>query len=525
MGMASFWKYSQAMGWAALVMGLSTLLSRFMGLFRDQVISYLFGATRESDIYFAAFVIPDFINYLLAGAYFSITLIPLLAGRFDKDPEDGWQFFSTVVFWVAAAISLLTLLGMACAPRLAFLAAPGLTGEGLNRLAGFLRIILPAQVFFLVGSCFMAVLYVRKQFLVPALAPVVYNLFIILGGVLLRSRGMEGFCWGVLAGSILGHLVLPLIAVRFGGGLRLSLQFNHPGLKRFIALALPLMLGQSIVVMDEQFLRVFGSMVGEGAVSWLNYGRRIMMVPVGVVAQAAGVASYPFLAELAAKRDKLQFDQTLNLALRNIMVVLLPLSAWMMVVSEPTIRLLFQQGHFSASDTEATSGVLRILLAVVVCWGFSQVLGRAFYAHEDTLTPVLLGTGVTVLAIGAFYVLARTWQVNGVAVASSLSITNYALALGLLWRRRFGGGAFTGLGRSALLIAGFSILAAGAGYPLTRLSLSPLASHPVLEALWAIGASAAGFGVVFLVLVRLFARQLIDPLLERMGRLGKLLSF
>jgi putative peptidoglycan lipid II flippase len=524
MGKSSFWKHSQQMGWAALVMGLSTLISRFMGLFRDQVISYLFGATRESDIYFAAFVIPDFINYLLAGAYFSITLIPLLATRFDKDPDDGWQFFSAVVFWVAAAISLLTLLGIMCAPRLAFLAAPGLTGDGLNRLAGFLRIILPAQVFFLVGSCFMAVLYVRKQFLAPALAPIVYNLSIILGGVLMRARGMEGFCWGVLVGSILGHLALPLIAVRFGGGLRLTARFTHPGLKRFIILALPLMLGQSIVVLDEQFLRVFGSMVGEGAVSWLNYGRRIMMVPVGVVAQAAGVASYPFLAELVARKDKLQFDQTLHLALKNILVVLLPLSVWLMVVSEPAIRLLFQQGHFSASDTEATSSVLRIFLTVVVCWGFSQVMGRAFYAHEDTLTPVLLGTGVTVLAIGVFYALARTWQVNGVAVASSLSITNYSLALGLVWRRRFGGEAFRGLGKSAFLISVFSVLAAGAGYPLTRLSLSLLAAHPVLEALWEIALSGVGFGAVFLVLVRLFAPQFLDPFLNRMGRFGKLFS-
>lgn len=519
MGGVSLWKSSQAMGLAALVMGLSTLFSRFMGLFRDQVISYLFGATRESDIYFAAFVIPDFINYLLAGAYFSITLIPLLSRRFEKDPEDGWQFFSSVLFWVGAAITLLTLLAMAGAPRLAFLAAPGLSEEGLVRLTIFLRIILPAQIFFLVGACFMAILYVRKQFLVPALAPIVYNLFIILGGILLRSRGMEGFCWGVLAGSFLGHLILPLCAVRFGGGLRLSVCLTHPGLKRFVALALPLMLGLSIVVLDEQFLRVFGSMVGEGAVSWLNYGRRIMMVPVGAVAQAAGVASYPFLAELVARNDRVRFDETLNAALRNILVILIPLSVWMMVAAEPTVRLIFQQGHFSPADTQTTARILRILLTVVVCWGVFQVLGRAFYAHEDMLTPVLLGTGVTILSVGVYFYMARYCQANGVAVASSLSITTYTVVLGWAWRRRFGGGAFRDLGRSAILIAAFSAVGAGAAYPLGRLEWLPLEGHPLLQTLGSLALSGLGFGAVFMVLLSRLAPQLAKPLLERVARL------
>lgn len=521
MGMTGIWKHSQAMGWAALVMGLSTLISRFMGLFRDQVISYLFGATRESDLYFAAFVIPDFINYLLAGAYFSITLIPLLASRFEQDAEDAWRFFSSVVVWVSIAITLLTLLGMAFASHLAFLAAPGLNGKDLARLAGFLRIIFPAQVCFLVGSCFMAILYVRKQFIVPALAPIVYNFFIILGGILLRSRGMEGFCWGVLVGAFLGQLVLPLCAVRFGGGLRLLPGLSHPGLRRFVVLALPLMLGQSIVVLDEQFLRVFGSMVGEGAVSWLNYGRRIMMVPVGVVAQAAGVASYPFLAELVARKDKEQFDRTLNLALRNIVLLLVPLSVWMMVVAEPTIQLLFQQGHFTVADTEATSRVLRILLSVVVCWGFFQVLGRAFYAHEDTLTPVLLGTAVTVFAVALYYGLAMKWQVSGVAAASALSIAIYTAALCGIWVRRFGRAAFDGVGKSGLVVAGLSALAAGVGYPLTRIPFRPFAAYRFLDALWVIGIGGLGFGIAFLVLVRCFAPALAEQLLSRLGRFGK----
>ena len=140
-----------------------------------------------------------------------------------------------------------------------------------------------------------ALLYIRKQFLAPALTPLIYNGCIIAGGLLVTGRGMEGFCWGVLFGAALGSFLLPVVAARSSGsplpegipaGLRLRFNLRHPLLKRLLLLALPLMLGVSIVAMDEQFVRIFGSMAGEGAVSLLSYARRIMLVPVGVVAQA-----------------------------------------------------------------------------------------------------------------------------------------------------------------------------------------------------------------------------------------------
>ena len=221
---------------------------------------------------------------------------------------------------------------------------------------------------------------------------IVYNLFIIIGGVLLRARGMEGFCWGVLVGSFIGNFLLPLLAVKFGGGLSIRLSVFHPGLKKYFLVALPLMIGQSITVVDEQFVRIFGSLAGVGAISWLSYARRIMMVPVSVVAQAAGMASYPFMAELFVKNDFSRFNRTINSALQNVMTLLVPLSMWMILAAEPTIRLIFQQGRFGVSDTAHTARLLQVLLICVSCWGYQQVLSRAFYARLDTLTPAVLGT-------------------------------------------------------------------------------------------------------------------------------------
>ncbi|MGV8074377.1 MAG: murein biosynthesis integral membrane protein MurJ [Syntrophobacteraceae bacterium] len=515
----SFLRRPQEMGWAALITGLSILLSRFMGLIRDKVISFLFGATGESDLYFAAFVIPDFINYLMAGAYFSITLIPLLTVCFKEDEEDGWHFFSTVFTWITLFITSLTAVGMIFAPEFAHLSAPGLQEESLVRLAFFLRIILPAQICFLLGSCFTAILYLRRQFLAPALAPLLYNLMIILGGLILRERGMEGFCWGVPAGAFLGNLLIPYLLLKKGGGLKLRFSLYHPGLKRFVMLALPLMIGQSIVVLDEQLVRVFGSLVGFGAISHLNYARRIMMVPVGVVAQAASVASYPFLADLAARDESSGFYQTLNRALRSVPVLLVPLSVWMMIVAEPTIRLIFQQGHFSPADSQPTARLLQIFLAVVFCWGIQQVLGRGFYAYQDTITPAVIGTVTTVISLPLYYLLATRYQAEGVAAASAISIASYTLLLAMRWRYRFGKETFSGLGRDLLVLIMLSITAGVPSAIIAYLNPVDATEHVYLASLYAITVSGFIFVSVFGVLAVFFKILLIEPIIGKIRSL------
>ncbi len=519
--MAPFWKTRQQMGVAALIVAAGILLSRFMGLARDKLISLFFGATLESDLYFAAFVIPDFINYMLAGGYFSITLIPFLTKYFEEDEEDGWRFFSTVFTWITITITAVTLVAFIFAPRLAFLAAPGLGEEAQGRLAVFLRIIVPAQIFFLCGSCVSALLYMRKQFAVPALAPIVYNLFIIAGGVLLRDRGMEGFCWGVLAGSVFGNFLLPALSARSGGGLRLGFSLYHPGLKKYVLMALPLMIGKSITIVDEQFIRIFGSLAGVGAISWLNYARRIMLVPVSVVAQAAGVASYPFLADLFAKKDLPRFYDTIKSALQNVLTLLVPLSIWMILAAEPTIRLIFEQGRFSAQDTANTARLLQVLLVCAACWGYQQVLGRAFYARLDTLTPAILGTVVAVLSIPFFYLLAIRVGPMGVAIASASSLLAYSIALTVWWRTKIGGDAFSGLFPATLKVAGLSFASLIPAWGVGKVEFFPPKIYPHIAAFSELALSGLCFGITFTLLAAHFIPETVRPFLKRAGPLGR----
>ena len=500
-----------SLGLAAMVMAGSVFLSRFMGLIRDKVISYYHGAGGEADIYFTSFVVPDFINYLLAGGYFSITLIPMLAGCFARDEDSAWRLFSAVFWWVIIISLVFTSLAALLADPLAQLIGPGYTPELQTRLAFFLRIILPAQVFFLPGACLTAILYIRRQFMIPALTPLVYNGAIILGGLFLADKGMEGLCWGVLAGAFLGSFVLPLWAV-WRGGLRLGLHFRHSLLPRLVLLALPLMLGQSLVALDEQFARIFGSISGEGAVSLLNYARRIMQVPVGVVAQAAGVASYPFLAALAASGERDKFDSSLNQALINTVLVALPLSLWMLVSAEPIMRLIFQQGHFTAGAASQSGVLLAIMLVGVSVWAVQQVVGRAFYAHQDTFTPALAGTGATLAALPVYWFGAKIFGAAGVAVAGLWGVLLYAGALCLIWRKRFGGNALSGLGARA----GGSLMACLPACAAAYAAMSGVGRFWPELSLWGaackIGTGGLAFALVYLLLCLAFAPALCAPL-------------
>lgn len=421
---------------AAIIVSVSILISRFMGLIRDKIISYWFGASLESDLYFAAFVIPDFINYLLAGAYFSITLIPILQDLFLEDEKEAWDFFFCAFFWVTLVMVLITAIMEITAPEVIPWIAPGFNEAALRRLTLFVRIILPAQIFFIGGAFFNGLLYLKKHFLIPSVAPLVYNFFIIVGGIALRHHGMIGFCLGVLVGSLVGNFLLPLITVALNGNLKPSLKVTHPAMKRFLKAALPLMLGQSIIVLDEQFFRIFGSMAGEGAVSRLNYARRLIFVPVGVIAQAAAVASYPFFAELFAKKEYSKFAETLNKAIKKALFFAIPVTGCLFAAAEPAVGIVFGQGRFLPEDVLKTGTLFRILLVSVPLWTYQQILGRAFYATGDTITPVCVGTVATIVSIPLFYYGRMFMGETGIAVASVTGIAFYCAGLSIMWKKK-----------------------------------------------------------------------------------------
>ncbi len=510
---------SQGMGMAAVLLAVSTILSRLMGIVREKFISWQFGAGSEADIYFAAFVVPDIINYLLAGGFMAITLIPMMSRLFAADEEDGWRFFSCVLTWMALAAVALTGAAHCFVEPLAALAAPGLSPERAGRLQFFMHLTVPTQFFFLTGSCVMAMLYLRRQFAVPALTPLIYNFFIISMGVLLPElglvQGMTGYCIGVLTGAAVGTFILPLIVVR-QGGLRYRPCLWHPQFKRFLLLALPLMLGQTISALDEQFLRVFGSLTGEGAVSLLSYARRIAGVPHALIGQVAGLASYPFLVALLTKGDREGFLRVLAVSLRTGLCMVVPVVLCLIVLAPSTFTVLFYGGRMSDAEIVRAVPLLRILLCVTPLWVLLELMTRAFYAQTDTVTPALWGTLVTVVFLPVYRFVAVPAGTMGVAVCSLASIAAYSLVLVVLWLRRENGFIFRGLGTNLFKSVLCSLPGLAGGWWLDGAVTRAMDGFsPILASLAGLCAAGIFFLAVFAPLAVHFMPDVYDRIIGR----------
>lgn len=419
---------------AALVVAASVLLSRFLGLARDALLAGLIGRNTETDLYFDAFLMPDFLNYLVAGAYLTITLVPILSRHLeDGDHEAANRAFTSVFRFVTAVIVALTALMWLYAGRLVGFVFPDVADQA--RLTSLTRLVLPAQVFLVAGALLVAVQYTHKRFVIPAAAPLIYNLGIIAGGLIGWAGGdpsPESFLIGAVVGAAVGNFGLQWWGARRTGTWFLKPRRGQSAVGEYLILAIPLMVGQSVAVLDEQFTRFFPQ-VEVGVTSALQFARRLNMVPVGVIAQAAGVAAFPFLAALAARGARDELIETTGRAARKTVFVAMAATAGLIVLARPLVRVIYQYGAFSSDDAELVASLLTIYAFSIPAWGLHQILVRHFYAKRRMWTPVLIGTAFTALAVPAWLGFSDLMGDKGYALASTLVMTGYALGMLIAW--------------------------------------------------------------------------------------------
>ena len=253
---------AKSISMASLIMMGSVLLSRVLGLVRVQVLASLGGTSGQMDAYVAAFLIPEFLNHLLAGGFMSITFIPLFQRHLlAKDEARAWGLFSNIFISGTLVMIGLIVVCLVFARQILGLLGTHVGGADIGLAVRMTRIILPAQLFFYWGALLMAVQFAHKRFFIPALAPLFYNGGIILGGVLLAPRlGIEGFAWGVLGGAFVGNAVVQVVGLRnLGARLRWTVNFKDPDLIKYVVISLPLILGLGMQFSNEIAFRIFGS--------------------------------------------------------------------------------------------------------------------------------------------------------------------------------------------------------------------------------------------------------------------------
>jgi len=423
---------------ATLLLTGSAFLSRVMGLVRDKFIAWLFGAGPQTDAYNAAFQLPEMLNYFLVGGTASITFVTILSRYRERGEQDeGQRAMSAILTAMLIVLGVATVLAEFVAPWYVHIFFPGFAADQAALCVRMTRILLPAQICFFSGGVFAAVLLTNKQFGYQAITPLLYNAFIIFGGLFFaRAMGISSLAVGAVAGAFFGAFLLNAIgAARAGMHYRPLLDFRHPGLREWVRLSIPLMLGVSLVTFDNYILAFFASHL-TGDITRLTYAKRLFTAPMAIVGQAAGAASLPFFAALLGQNRHADFARSVNSSVKRILAVSLLLSAWMAALAHPAVDLVFRGGRFNRADANLTAVFFAIFSVSLALWAAQAIYARAFYAAGNTLTPMLASTIITVISLPIYWSLFHSLGAPGLAIASDLGILLQTGTLAILLHRR-----------------------------------------------------------------------------------------
>lgn len=423
---------------ATLLLISAVMLSRVIGYARDAYIAWAYGAGGSTDAYVAAFTLPDFLNYIVAGGAASITFISIYT-RFlaEKREADAQKTFSIIITVMTAVMIVGTILTEIFAPQFVRWFVKGFTPDKIDLCVHLTRILLPAQIFFYVGGVVSAVLLSHRLFLFPAFGPLIYNVFIILGGVLGgRHFGIASLAYGALAGSVAGPFLASVIgAARIGTGYKPSFDVMNPAFREWVKLSVPLMLGVSLVTADDWILRHYAAS-GVGDITRLTFAKRLFAVPIAVLGQATGQASLPFFARLFNEKKLKEFAVTVNDSVYRVSAASLLATGWMMVAALPLIDLVYRRGKFLFADTQTSAVYFFWFSLSLALWSAQGLYARAFYAAGDTLTPMVAVTIITAASLPVYSILFHAFGVVGLAWASDIGIGVNLLALALLLHHR-----------------------------------------------------------------------------------------
>lgn len=423
---------------ATLLLMTSVMLARVIGYLREMYVAWAFGAGPKTDAYVAAFQIPDYLFYLLAGGTTSITFISIYTRHTSRGEEKKAQDAFNTTITVMTAIALLgTVLVEIFTPEIAAIIFPKFSSEQMALCVYLTRVLLPGQMFFYAGGIVSAVLLSRRMFLYPALSPVFYGSSIILGGLLGAHRfGIAALAYGALAGSFIGPFLINSIgAAKAGLRYQWSFDFRNSEFREWVKLSIPLMLGVSLVSADDWILRYFAS-GGAGEISRLNYAKRLFALPISILGQAAGQASMPFFAKLFGEGKKREFAESVNQSVYRAGSAAMLVTALIVTAALPLVDLAFRRGRFDFQDAAETATYFAWFSLSLALWSAQALYARAFYASGDTWTPMVASTVIVIASLPMYSAMFHRFSFTGLAMASDIGILLHTVAIAWLLHRR-----------------------------------------------------------------------------------------
>lgn len=405
------------LGRATVIIAVLTLLSRMTGFLRDLLLAKNLGLSSQTDIYFAAFRVPDFIYNLLILGTLSAAFIPIFTKYYLKDKREAWEIANSVFNIALVGVGFISLIVFVFAYPLTKLIAPGFTAEQTRETANLTRILLLSPIIFTASSVFSSTLLSFKKFIWVNTAPLLYNLGILIGIViLLPVYGLKGLAFGVIIGAILHALIQLPQLIQLGWKWRPILGWHLKGVRQIVKLFIPRVLGLDISYINLIIVTIIGSTLATGTIAAYNFASNIQTVPLGIFAISTALAVFPLLSEQHAKKQLNAFISTFNRAFVRIAYLILPMSVLLLLLRAYIVRLLLGYGKCDWTCTITTLDTLGILSISLIFQSLIPLLSRAFYARQNTKTPVIIGLVAMAINASLSYYLSLGLGITGVAM-------------------------------------------------------------------------------------------------------------
>lgn len=511
---------------AAGLLSMSALASRALGLLRDGLLAGYFGAGIETDIYFAAFRIPDFVyNFLIVGGI-SIAFLPLFSEYYSRNKKDAWLMASNILNVFLVSLIILCSVFFLLAPQLIKFVAPGFGGEERNLAVNLTRLLFLSPIIFGISNIFSGILHYFNRFLVYSTAPILYNFGIISGIIFLSPQfGILGVGMGVIIGAFL-HLAIQIPSA-FTCGFRyyFKINFDHPALVSIIRLMVPRSFAIGAQQINLVVITAIASTLGEGSIAVFNFANNLYYIPIGLFGISFALASFPYLSRLWVEQKKSKFLEKFYETAKQIVFLVTPLAVMIFLLRAQLVRIILGSigpGRFGWQDTRLTAACLGVFSVSIVASAIVPFICRAYFSLKDTKTPTVIAVGSVVLniflsflltkilsgsnlfsdAVASFFDLEdiKDISVVGLALAFSLSMITQFILLTIFFSKKISGFKFKEIFSSVEKVVIGCVFLAGAVLAMLYLMANFVNMHTFLGVfIQAFVSAGAGGGVYLLV--------------------------
>ena len=403
---------------ASLILAISYLISAFLGLIRDRLLAGTFGAGAELDVYYTAFTVPDFIALILIFGAISAAVIPIFSGYLIKSKDEAWRYVSLFFNVFLGCLIVVCLVLIIFTPAIISLIAPGFLGEKKELAVMMMRIMFLSPIILGASNMISGILQVFNRFLVTAMAPLLYNLGIIVGILFFVPKfGLVGLAWGVVLGGIL-HLLVQLPAFIFSGfKYKASFDYKDPGVVKTMKMMVPRSLGLGAGQLNTIATTAIASTLMSGSIAVFNLANNLSSILVNAVAVSVFTASFPSMSMAFLKDENEEFLRKFSSIFRQIVFLVVPLSLLLLILRAQIVRVVLGAGKFSWEDTKLTTACLGILALNLIAQALIIFLSKTFYAAHNTKIPAII-SGLTV----AFNILLSVFLVWIVNISSGFNL-------------------------------------------------------------------------------------------------------